>query len=39
MEITGHSTEKNFYKYVDKDNFTLSEKAALNFAKMKNDES
>lgn len=38
MEITGHSTEKNFYKYVDKDNFTLSEKAALNFAKMKNEE-
>ena len=38
MEITGHSTEKNFYKYVDKDNFTLSEKAALNFAKMKHEE-
>ena len=38
MEITGHSTEKNFYKYVDKDNFTLSEKAALNFAKMKRED-
>jgi integrase len=35
MEITGHLTEKNFLKYIDKDDFYLSEKAAENFAKMK----
>lgn len=35
MEITGHMTEKNFLKYIDKDNFYLSEQAAKNFAKMK----
>jgi len=38
MGITGHSNEKNFYKYVDKDDFSLSEKAALNFEKMKKDD-
>lgn len=35
MEITGHETEKSFYKYIDKDNFYLSEKAAVQMAKMK----
>ena len=35
MEITGHVTEKNFLKYIDKDNFYLSEQAARNFAEMK----
>lgn len=35
MEITGHETEKNFLKYIDKDNFYLSERAAENFVKMK----
>ena len=35
MEITGHVTEKNFLKYIDKDNHRFSEKAAENFAKMK----
>ena len=35
MEITGHVTEKNFLKYIDKDNFYLSTKAAENFIKMK----
>jgi integrase len=37
MEITGHDTEKSFYKYIDKDNFYLSERAAHNFVKMKED--
>ncbi|RED48792.1 tyrosine-type recombinase/integrase [Seonamhaeicola aphaedonensis] len=37
MEITGHDTEKSFYRYIDKDNFYLSIKAAENFAKMKED--
>lgn len=31
MEITGHMTEKNFLKYIDKDEFFLSQKAAENF--------
>ncbi|MBU2948046.1 tyrosine-type recombinase/integrase [Zobellia uliginosa] len=31
MEITGHMTEKNFLKYIDKDQFFLSQKAAENF--------
>ncbi|MFH4963658.1 tyrosine-type recombinase/integrase [Gaetbulibacter sp. M235] len=35
MEITGHVTEKNFLKYIDKDNCYLSIKAAENFEKMK----
>lgn len=35
MEITGHKTEKSFYKYIAKDNFYLSERGADNFAEMK----
>lgn len=35
MEITGHETEKSFYKYIDKYSFHLSEKGALQMAKMK----
>ncbi|CAM3401110.1 phage integrase SAM-like domain-containing protein [Zobellia roscoffensis] len=37
MEITGHETEKNFKKYIDREDFTLSQQAAKNFAKMKED--
>lgn len=35
MEITGHETEKNFLKYIDKSSFMFSEQVARNFEKMK----
>lgn len=35
MEISGHETEKSFYKYIDKSNFYLSKQAAKKFAQMK----
>jgi len=34
MEITGHETEKSFYRYIDKESFYLSERASQNFAAM-----
>jgi len=34
MAITGHESHKSFYRYIDKENFYLSQQAAKNFAKM-----
>ncbi len=38
MEISGHETEKSFLKYIDKESFHLSEKAAELFKKQKEDD-
>lgn len=38
MEISGHETEKSFYKYIDKSNFYLSKQVANKFAQMKADD-
>jgi len=38
MEITGHETEKSFYKYIDKENFYLSEQVGKKFAMMKEED-
>ncbi|WP_417443179.1 tyrosine-type recombinase/integrase [Joostella sp.] len=39
MEITGHETERNFYRYIDKENFELSIQAAKNFEMMEMNDS
>jgi len=38
MEISGHETEKNFLKYIDKESFHLSEQAGALFAQMEQDD-
>jgi len=38
MEISGHETEKNFLKYIDKESFHLSEQAGALFAQMEKDD-
>ncbi len=37
MSITGHETEKNFLKYIDKTDDYYSNQVAANFAKLKSD--